>query len=155
MNSHHHSRQQLGGTAATAGQQQQHQQRSRSYATSPSSEKENNGDVDSLTGKPSKPSYSHHRPPISSSTGPAGGTTRSTEYDRSGSANGVSDRTPMMGEGGAPSKEHNWKRAAEVTSQLKARIEQMKVRYIVADDAPSRFPQSWDRERGGPQGSKR
>ena len=155
MNSHHHSRQQLGGAAATAGQQQQHQQRSRSYATSPSSEKENNGDVDPTTGKPSKPSYPHHRPPpISSSTGGAGGTTRSSEYDRSGSANGVSDRTPMMGEGGAPSKEHNWKRAAEVTSQLKARIEQMKVRYIVADDAPSRFPQSWDREGGDPKEAK-
>ena len=80
--------------------------RSRSYMTSPSSEKENNGDAPAMVGK---------RNPLQQQA-PIGARASAT-------AGGDSNTAPQ-----GSKEDPSWKRAAEVTSQLKARIEQMKVR---------------------------
>ena len=81
--------------------------RSRSYMASPSSEKENHGDGPAAAGKRNM----QHQGTTSSIGGPKPNVTAT----RQGGAS--------QGEKDDPS----WKRAAEVTSQLKARIELMKV----------------------------
>lgn len=80
-------------------------QRARSYMSSPSEEKENSGAaLGDLGGE-----------------GKKGGSEAGSQRSRDVSASGRRE-----GEGGGEGVE-SWKRAAEVTSQLKARIEQMKV----------------------------
>ncbi|KAL8742289.1 MAG: hypothetical protein Q9190_005204 [Brigantiaea leucoxantha] len=83
-------------------------QRARSYMSSPSEEKENGGVVD---GGGRKKEWS----PVKGSLPPS---------LRRDDASGERD---AMGVGGGGEKGESWKRAAEVTNQLKARIEQMKV----------------------------
>ncbi|KAJ5606499.1 Armadillo-like helical [Penicillium lagena] len=97
-------------------------ERPRSYASaSPSEEKENNGGVDS--------------PGLGSRDGSLGRRKLSPTYGYS--AVGSPTRSSTRGSGNPTDEEQqprsadqpeNWKRAAEVTSQLKARIEQMKAR---------------------------
>ncbi|KAI9741338.1 MAG: Microtubule-associated protein, microtubule dynamics during spindle orientation [Cirrosporium novae-zelandiae] len=81
--------------------------RGRPYLSSPSEEKEN-GSVSSLSKAGSPPPYSHDGRDSSSRGSPN---------------RGMNTQNQSSGE--------SWKRAAEVTSQLKARIEQMKV-YLTA-----------------------
>ncbi|KAL9612564.1 MAG: hypothetical protein Q9167_002861 [Letrouitia subvulpina] len=83
-------------------------QRARSYMTSPSEEKENGG----LEGRERK----KERSPAKAA---AGATSRREP-------SGGSDGGAQPGEKG-----ESWKRAAEVTNQLKARIEQMKVCHLL------------------------
>ncbi|PYH46879.1 putative spindle pole body component [Aspergillus saccharolyticus JOP 1030-1] len=97
--------------------------RPRSYAsTSPSEEKENNG-MDS--------------PGLSARDGGLGRRKLSPTFGTGYSGLGSPTRSSVRGSGSASGEEQptrttepaeNWKRAAEVTSQLKARIEQMKAR---------------------------
>jgi cytoskeleton-associated protein 5 len=98
---------------------------SRTYVTSPSEEKEN-ADGGIFNGRRKR------SPPMASSNFPSGGTSPSrhgvSNRHQTGAnepnafANGREERFSTTAE---PAE--NWKRAAEVTSQLKARIEQMKV----------------------------
>ncbi|MCJ1354221.1 MAG: Microtubule-associated protein, microtubule dynamics during spindle orientation [Icmadophila ericetorum] len=113
-------------------------QRARNYMNSPSEEKENGGLEGSTkfsTGRRSPPP-SYHGPgsvvsegestsrgrgsPIGRDRERGGGYGR--DRDRGGGESGTVDG----GNGGAPIE--SWRRAAEVTSQLRARIDQMKVR---------------------------
>ncbi|RAH74800.1 putative spindle pole body component [Aspergillus aculeatinus CBS 121060] len=97
--------------------------RPRSYAsTSPSEEKENNG-LDS--------------PSLSTREGALGRRKLSPTFGTGYSGLGSPTRSSVRGSGSASGEDQparstepaeNWKRAAEVTSQLKARIEQMKAR---------------------------
>ncbi|KAA8649748.1 hypothetical protein EYZ11_001697 [Aspergillus tanneri] len=96
--------------------------RPRSYASaSPSEEKENNG-LDS--------------PGLSSRDGGFGRRKLSPTFGTAYSGMGSPTRSSMLGSSNASGEEQsrstepaeNWKRAAEVTSQLKARIEQMKAK---------------------------
>ncbi|RAL09672.1 putative spindle pole body component [Aspergillus homomorphus CBS 101889] len=97
--------------------------RPRSYAsTSPSEEKENNG-LDS--------------PALSTREGGFGRRKLSPSFGTGYSGLGSPTRSSVLGSGSASGEDQparttepaeNWKRAAEVTSQLKARIEQMKAR---------------------------
>ncbi|KAF9885189.1 Microtubule-associated protein, microtubule dynamics during spindle orientation [Aspergillus nanangensis] len=98
--------------------------RPRSYASaSPSEEKENNGGMES--------------PGIGSRDGSFGRRKFSPSYGAGYSGLGSPTRSSVLGSGSASGEDQparggegaeNWKRAAEVTSQLKARIEQMKAR---------------------------
>ena len=89
-------------------------QRSRSYMASPSSEKENFGDAPAMVGKRTMLQLQQQ----ASSTGAR------TVGDSGGGESG----TAPQGNNEDPS----WKRAAEVTSQLRAKIEQMKVRLTIS-----------------------
>ena len=94
-------------------------QRARAYMNSPSEEKEN-GSLESahrkVRSRSPPPSYSRDL----STSG------RSDRERETGAGRTVSgERTREVGANGEPIE--SWKRAAEVTSQLKARIEQMKV----------------------------
>jgi hypothetical protein len=92
-------------------------QRARAYMTSPSEEKENGGLNGNIQGK------------LVNSGSPQGGRLSASEGSRGASPRGgsrvVSQEQNGAGGGGEPIE--SWKRAAQVTSQLKARIEQMKV----------------------------
>jgi protein STU2 len=98
---------------------------------SPSEEKENNGlGIDALgTGrrKISPPYMSNGASGRSSPQRPAYSTTQS--MSREASDSGIERPGPVSREPSSNARpEENWRRAAEVTSQLKARIEAMKVR---------------------------
>lgn len=98
--------------------------RPRSYASaSPSEEKENNG-VESPSGRSSRDGGGLGRRKLSPTFGPSYSRMASPTRSRvgSGSYSGEDQQQPRSAE---PAE--NWKRAAEVTSQLKARIEAMKV----------------------------
>lgn len=101
-------------------------ERPRSYMSpSPSEEKENNG----LESPGLNRDGSYRRkfsPPVGSSYSSIGSPTRSASMGNrygSGSISGEEQQQPTR----SVEPAENWKRAAEVTSQLKARIEQMKV----------------------------
>ena len=92
-------------------------QRARSYMSSPSSEKENSGgglDATAPLTKKQRPMTMMSTDSSSSMPPPA---MRHESGSRIKDSDGSSNGEPV----------ENWKRAAEVTSQLKARIEQMKV----------------------------
>ncbi|KAK2871556.1 hypothetical protein FQN49_003060 [Arthroderma sp. PD_2] len=102
--------------------------RPRSFiSSSPSEEKENNGMVSPAlsSGFSSRRKFS---PPAGSSS-----------YSSGRGSPARSSRTPT-GDGSTSAMEpsENWKRAAEVTSQLKARIEQMKARQGLSRPPPTR-----------------
>jgi cytoskeleton-associated protein 5 len=96
---------------------------------SPSEEKENNGlGIDSLGAarrKISPPVMTNGASGRSSPQRPAYTAMSREASDSSAERPGVASREPSSG----ARPEENWKRAAEVTSQLKARIEAMKVRW--------------------------
>ncbi|KAI9932707.1 hypothetical protein AWENTII_004971 [Aspergillus wentii] len=106
--------------------------RPRSYVSaSPSEEKENNGGLES--------------PGMSSREGGLGRRKLSPTFGTSYSALGSPTRSSRIGSGSVSGEEQparstepaeNWKRAAEVTSQLKARIEQMKARQGISSRPP-------------------
>ncbi|WEW60643.1 hypothetical protein PRK78_006130 [Emydomyces testavorans] len=104
--------------------------RPRSYiSSSPSEEKENNG----LTSPGLNSRFTTQRkfsPPVGSaySSGRGSPARTSTRAGAGGGADGITSQ-------GEPAE--NWRRAAEVTSQLKARIEQMKVRQGLSRPPPS------------------
>lgn len=109
--------QRTGSTASNGSSRPATQRPQSNLAFSPTEEKENVG-ADSTTQAAMRRKIS---PPMSQSTGrspqrPQFGTNREQSNNNGNSTNGG-------GEGG-----ENWKRAAEVTSQLKARIEAMKAR---------------------------
>lgn len=92
--------------------------RPRSYASaSPSEEKENGGPE-----SPGLASPGLGRRKLSPTYGLTGGVASPTRSSTRGSTTATDEEQPRSAE---PAE--NWKRAAEVTSQLKARIEQMKV----------------------------
>ena len=91
-------------------------QRARSYMTSPSEEKENGGPEVGMGSKGGVGRNSPAKYRTDVSDGSAGG---SPARARQGAG----------GEAAAGEPIESWRRAAEVTSQLKARIEQMKVRF--------------------------
>lgn len=102
--------------------------RPRSYVSSASEDKENNGfgsptaetHLDSALGR------RKFSPPIGQSLSSRGSPVRSTaRYASAGSTHSGDDQPSITSRSAEPAE--NWKRAAEVTSQLKARIEQMKV----------------------------
>ncbi len=99
-------------------------QRARSYMSSPSSEKENSGgglDAAGTLNNKKRPTTLMNEGTSSSMPPPATRDMGSGSRTREGvGAEGGSNGEPV----------ENWKRAAEVTSQLKARIEQMKVRSL-------------------------
>ena len=107
--------------------------RPRSFILSPSEEKENTGELSSTGRRKISPPYANggsnyssgraspQRPGIGSRLA----TGASTASNDAGSDRVTSAGSTTSGNGGEPAE--NWKRAAEVTSQLKARIEQMKV----------------------------
>lgn len=96
-------------------------QRARSYRSSPSEEKENSGVVDGTQKKKiSTENTAVVPPPMSREVSGVRG--------REGVADVVATGEPV----------ESWKRAAEVTSQLKARIEQMKVRCFQSNWASLR-----------------
>ncbi|KAK2744029.1 Microtubule-associated protein, microtubule dynamics during spindle orientation [Myotisia sp. PD_48] len=100
--------------------------RPRSLVLSPSEEeKENNGMMSPGLNSTAFSSRRKFSPPVSASSG-RGSPARRT-------------RTPVGGSDGMAPIEpaENWKRAAEVTSQLKARIEQMKARQGLSRPPPS------------------
>ncbi|CRG87764.1 Spindle pole body component alp14 [Talaromyces islandicus] len=102
--------------------------RPRSYVSNLSDDKENNG-----LGSPSQESnfetnFGRRKfsPPASSGISSRGSPSRPiARYASTGSTNGE-EHQPAPARSAEPAE--NWKRAAEVTSQLKARIEQMKAR---------------------------
>lgn len=96
--------------------------RPRSYASaSPSEEKENNGAESPSLG--SRDSGLGRRKLSATLQTNYSGMTSPTR------SSGLGSRA-ASGEDRSPEPAENWKRAAEVTSQLKARIEQMKVRFL-------------------------
>lgn len=97
--------------------------RPRSYASaSPSEEKENNGaESPSLGSRDGGLGRRKLSPTLQTNYSGITSPTRSS---------GLGSRA-ASGEDRSPEPAENWKRAAEVTSQLKARIEQMKVRFLV------------------------
>ena len=115
--------------------------RPRSFLLSPSEEKENSdGFPTGGRRKISPPTYassyssgraSPQRPASGiggTRTGSRPGTGMGTAEERSTSQGGV----PGASASGSGEPAENWKRAAEVTNQLKARIEQMKVSYSIS-----------------------
>ncbi|KAH8701674.1 putative spindle pole body component [Talaromyces proteolyticus] len=110
--------------------------RPRSYISSPSDDKENNGLV-----SPSLDSNYDHAfgrrkfsPPVSAGLSSRGSPSRpNVRYASTGSNNG--DEQQSVTRSAEPAE--NWKRAAEVTSQLKARIEQMKARQGLSRPPPA------------------
>lgn len=88
-------------------------QRARSYRSSPSEEKENSGGFDAVQKKKNETEDTTAAPTQTSRE-------MSGFRAREGVVEVVATAQPV----------ESWKRAAEVTSQLKARIEQMKVSYI-------------------------
>ncbi|KAL2009748.1 hypothetical protein VTN00DRAFT_5555 [Thermoascus crustaceus] len=101
--------------------------RARNYMSpSPSEEKENNGMESPALSRDG--SYRRKlSPPVGSSYSGIGSPTRSTSIGHrygSASVSGEEQQRPTR----SVEPAENWKRAAEVTSQLKARIEQMKAR---------------------------
>ncbi|KAL2395223.1 Spindle pole body component alp14 [Exophiala dermatitidis] len=93
---------------------------------SPSDEKENSNGFDALAARrkisPPVPSAGSGR---SSPQRPAFVSREASDYSNTGTGTGAGSGTAGSKE---PKTEENWKRAAEVTSQLKARIEAMKAR---------------------------
>ncbi|KAL2389759.1 hypothetical protein RJ035_001956 [Blastomyces gilchristii] len=105
--------------------------RPRSFmSASPSEEKENNNGLESpgLSGAGGYAGRRKISPPVGSSySSGRGSPARMSAGGRTGSSgDGLPASTSTSQGGGEPAE--NWKRAAEVTSQLKARIEQMKVK---------------------------
>ncbi|MCJ1442254.1 MAG: Microtubule-associated protein, microtubule dynamics during spindle orientation [Stictis urceolatum] len=94
-------------------------QRARSYMTSPSEEKENGGAGEFGVGKGRSPGRFERR-------GSERGVERGSEGSRAESPRVSGDGVRGEVSDGQPIE--SWRRAAEVTSQLKARIEQMKAR---------------------------
>lgn len=113
--------------------------RPRSYVSSPSDDKENNNgnglaspsQDDNTSNNNNNNNFGRRKfsPPASSGVSSRGSPSRpSARYASTGSNNGSDDQQqPRSAE---PAE--NWKRAAEVTSQLKARIEQMKVSRLLS-----------------------
>lgn len=97
--------------------------RPRSYVSSPSEDKENSG-LESPSHSSRDGSFGRRKlsPPISSNYSGRGSPSRPA--GRYGSASSQEEQQPITR---STEPAENWKRAAEVTSQLKARIEQMKV----------------------------
>lgn len=95
--------------------------RTRNYMSSPSEEKENGIFDSAQRNKTVSPPLSVGRPPSSATGGMSSpsvtGRGRPTRREGTSNADGGPNGDPV----------ESWKRAAEVTSQLKARIEQMKV----------------------------
>lgn len=105
--------------------------RPRSYVSA-SDEKENSGlESPGLSAASGGIGRSKLSPPIGSSRSSGRGSpVRSRDVGSGGHAqSGAGDRTSNSSQSGEPAE--NWKRAAEVTSQLKARIEQMKVCQVL------------------------
>lgn len=103
--------------------------RPRSYASSPSEDKENNGFGSPTAETNLDTTYGRRKfsPPVGQSLSSRGSPSRPTaRYASAGSTNSEDQQQPSITSRSAEPAE-NWKRAAEVTSQLKARIEQMKV----------------------------
>ncbi|KAG5297141.1 spindle pole body component alp14 [Histoplasma ohiense] len=117
--------------------------RPRSFmSASPSEEKENTNGLESpgLSSTGGGGGYPGRRkisPPVGSSYSSGRGSPgRMSVGGRTGSSgDGLPASTSASQGGGEPAE--NWKRAAEVTSQLKARIEQMKARQGLSRPAPS------------------
>ncbi|OJD13694.1 hypothetical protein AJ78_05874 [Emergomyces pasteurianus Ep9510] len=117
--------------------------RPRSFmSASPSEEKENNNGLESPGlsgiegggggggGVPGA-GYAGRRkisPPVDAYSSGRGSPARVSAGGRTGSSGGGPTTSTSTSTGGEPAE--NWKRAAEVTSQLKARIEQMKVTFL-------------------------
>ena len=100
--------------------------RSRNYVSpSPSEDKENNGlESPGLSSRDGVLGRSKLSPPIGSSYSGKGSPSRPHARFGSGSISG--EEQPVR----SVEPAENWKRAAEVTNQLKARIEQMKVGFL-------------------------
>ncbi|EED17434.1 spindle pole body component, putative [Talaromyces stipitatus ATCC 10500] len=112
--------------------------RPRSYISSPSEDKENNG-FGSPTAETHLDSTFGRRkfsPPVGQSLSSRGSPVRATSRYASASSNHSGEDQPSITSRSAEPAE-NWKRAAEVTSQLKARIEQMKARQGLTRPPPS------------------
>lgn len=121
--------------------------RPRSFmSASPSEEKENTNGLESPPGLSSTGGGGGHpgrrkiSPPVGSSYSSGRGSPgRMSVGGRTGSSgDGLPASTSTSQGGGEPAE--NWKRAAEVTSQLKARIEQMKVSNIARSTAQFSAP---------------
>lgn len=126
-----------GGKMSSTNNSRPPSYRDRFELNSPSEEKENAGDGNTAPGlfnarrkmSPTAASYgngnsgatSPHRGTAAALNGLNSSTSTTAPTAASASVNGSRDRSPAE-----PAE--NWRRAAEVTSQLKARIEQMKVR---------------------------
>ncbi|QGA16210.1 hypothetical protein EYB26_003877 [Talaromyces marneffei] len=103
--------------------------RPRSYVSSPSEDKENNGFGSPTTETNIDPPFGRRKfsPPVGQNISSRGSPVRTTaRYASAGSTHSVDDQPSITSRSAEPAE--NWKRAAEVTSQLKARIEQMKAR---------------------------
>ncbi|OKL61602.1 hypothetical protein UA08_03774 [Talaromyces atroroseus] len=108
-----------------------------SYVSSPSEDKENNG-FGSPTAETNLDSTFGRRkfsPPIGQSLSSRGSPSRPTARYASASSNNSEEQPSITTRSAEPAE--NWKRAAEVTSQLKARIEQMKARQGLSRPPPS------------------
>ncbi|PGH28633.1 hypothetical protein GX50_08628 [[Emmonsia] crescens] len=118
--------------------------RPRSFmSASPSEEKENNNGLESpgLSSAGGGGGYAGRRkisPPVGSSySSGRGSPARMSAGGRTGSSGDGLPSSTSASQGGEPAE--NWKRAAEVTSQLKARIEQMKVTLSTHNAHPPAF----------------
>jgi cytoskeleton-associated protein 5 len=100
--------------------------RPRSYVSSPSDDKENNGLVSPSQDSNFESNFGRRKfsPPASSGISSRGSPSRPTARYASTGSNNDEEHQPAPTRSTEPAE--NWKRAAEVTSQLKARIEQMK-----------------------------
>lgn len=104
--------------------------RPRSYISSPSEDKENNG-LGSPDHTNMDATYGRRKmsPPTMASSNRTSPSRPVGRYGSTDSNNGDEQPTAAAVRSAEPAE--NWKRAAEVTSQLKARIEQMKVNFNI------------------------
>ncbi|OAX78988.1 hypothetical protein ACJ72_06699 [Emergomyces africanus] len=145
-NNHNHNHNNMNGPPSRSGLHfgsRFDSARPRSFmSASPSEEKENNNGLESpgLSGTAAGGGgggYAGRRkisPPVGSYSSGRGSPAGVSAGGRTGSSGDGLPTSRSTSQGGEPAE--NWKRAAEVTSQLKARIEQMKVTFLTSARTP-------------------